>query len=144
MTDLWTWKGEGYVTQTNPKTLMGNLKMPFLSVIPATALIREAEAMRYGAYEAPRIDGTKGYGPFNWRDRNIEFLIYADAAIRHIVSAVDREDVDPDSGAWHLGHARGTLGILIDAIEHKTVIDDRSKTANGTAARLLRTLKRSA
>jgi hypothetical protein len=58
--------------------------------------------------------------------------------------AVDRENDDPDSNVSHLAHARATLGILIDAIEHKTVIDNRSKTANGTVARLLRKLKRSA
>lgn len=128
----------------NPKTLMGNLKVSPLSVVPMSALVLEAEAMRYGAYEAPRKDGGKGYGPFNWRDNKIEYLVYADAAMRHIISAVDREDVDPDSNCWHLAHARATLGILIDAIVHETVIDNRSKTATGVVARLLRKLKRSA
>lgn len=129
----------------NPKTLTGQRKVPNLSLIPFTALIHEARAMEYGAFHAPRVDGKKGYGPFNWRDTNVEYLIYAEAAIRHIASAVDREDVDPDTGemkVWHLGLARGTLGILIDAIEHKTVIDNRSATAKGRTAALLRELRK--
>jgi hypothetical protein len=130
---------------SNPKTLMGNMKVPNLSVVPFTGLIHEARAMQYGAFHAPRKDGKKGYGPFNWRDQKIEYLIYAEAAIRHIASAVDREDIDPDTGdlkVWHLGLAKATLGILIDAIEHGTVIDDRSPTACGRVAALLRELRK--
>jgi hypothetical protein len=130
---------------SNPKTLMGNMKVPNLSVVPFTGLIREAQAMQYGAFHAPRKDGKKGYGPFNWRDQKIEYLVYAEAAIRHIASAVDREDIDPDTGdlkVWHLGLAKATLGILIDAIEHGTVIDDRSPTARGRVAALLRELRK--
>ena len=129
----------------NPKTLMGSMKVPNLSVVPFTGLIHEARAMEYGARHAPRKDGSKGYGPFNWRDQKIEYLIYAEAAIRHIASAVDREDIDPDTGdlkVWHLGLAKATLGILIDAIEHGTVIDDRSPTARGRVAQLLRELRK--
>lgn len=129
----------------NPKTLMGNLKVRNLSVIPFTALIRMAQAMEYGAFNAPRKDGSKGYGPFNWRDQPVEFLTYVEAAIRHLASAADREDVDPDTGdikAWHLGLAMATIGILIDAIEHGTVIDDRSPTARGRVAQLLRELRK--
>lgn len=132
-------------SSANPKTLMGNLKVPNLSVVPFTGLVHEARAMEYGAYHAPRKDGTKGYGPFNWRDQKIEFLTYAEAAIRHIASAVDREDIDPDTGdlkVLHLGLAKATLGILIDAIEHGSVIDNRSPTARGRVAELLRELRK--
>lgn len=133
---------------SNPKTLMGNLKVPNLSVIPFTALIHEARAMEYGAFHAPRKDSDKkGYGPFNWRDSKIEYLTYAEAALRHIAAAVDREDVDPETGdlkVMHLALARATLGILIDAIVHDTVIDNRSSTARGKVAELLRQLRKSA
>lgn len=134
----------GQINTANPKTLTGNLKVPNLSVIPFTALIHEARAMQYGAYHAPRTDGKKGYGPFNWRDQKIEYLTYAEAALRHIASAVDREDIDPDTGelkVLHLALARATLGILIDAIEHDMVIDNRSPTARGRVAELLRQLR---
>jgi hypothetical protein len=130
---------------SNPKTLMGNLKVPNLSVIPFTALIHEARAMEYGAYHAPRKDGGKGYGPFNWRDSDIEYMTYVEAAIRHLASAADREDVDPDTGelkVLHLAEARATIGILLDAIEHGTVIDNRPVNARGRVAELLRELRK--
>jgi hypothetical protein len=129
----------------NPKTLMGNLKVPNFSVIPSIALIHEARAMEYGAYHAPRKDGGRGYGPFNWRDSNIEYLTYVEAAVRHIMSAADREDIDPETGDFkvpHLALARATLGILIDALEHGTVIDNRPANARGRTAELLRELKK--
>lgn len=127
-----------FAQPANPKTLMGRLKVPNLSVIPFTALIEEGRAMEFGAYHSPRKDGGKGYGPFNWRDDKIEYMTYIEAALRHVASAADREDIDPETGAMHLAHARATLGILIDALAHGTVIDNRSKTARGVVAELLR------
>lgn len=122
---------------SNPKTLMGRRKSPMLSVIPPASLIYESDAMRYGAFEAPRKDGSKGYGPYNWRDEAIEAMVYVDATIRHLLSWVDGEELAPDSLVHHLGHAKGTLGILIDAIENDTVIDDRPKVRKNAAARML-------
>lgn len=126
---------------TNPKTLMGRTKVPNLSVVPMTALIQEARAMEYGAFHSPRKDGGKGYGPFNWRDNDIEYMTYVEAAFRHIMSAADREDIDPETGDHKISHlalARATLGILIDAIEHGTVLDNRPTNARGVVAELLR------
>jgi hypothetical protein len=132
----WTWlkdKEEG----SNPKTLTGKRKLPMLSVIPPTAIIYLGMAMKYGAYDAPKVDGTKGYGPYNWRDQPIEFMVYVDACLRHLLRLVDGHDVDPDSGKPELAHAMATLAILADAIENKTVIDDRPKVKRGVAANLL-------
>lgn len=139
-------ENDGHVAQPpNPKTLMGALKVPNLSVIPFTALIEEGRAMQYGAFHSPRNDGSKGYGPFNWRDNNIEYMTYIEAACRHIASAADREDIDPETGEFmvhHLALARATLGILIDALAHGTVTDNRPKTARGVVAELLRTYRK--
>lgn len=135
----------GSVQPTNPKTLMGNKKVRNLSVVPMTALIHEARAMEYGAFHSPRADGTKGYGPFNWRDSSIEYMTYVEAAMRHIMAAADREDIDPETGDFevpHLALARATLGILIDALEHGTVIDNRPSNARGRVAELLRELRK--
>lgn len=122
---------------SNPKTLMGKRKLPILSVISPASILYEAMAMRYGAYEAPRVDGTKGYGPYNFRDQAIEAMVYIDATLRHIFSYVDGEEVAEDSLVHHLGHAKATLGILIDAIENKTVIDDRPKVRKQVASHLI-------
>lgn len=128
--------------EANPKTLMGRLKVPMLSVIPPAALIREAVAMQYGAFEAPRKDGGFGYGPYNWRDQPIEYMVYVDAAMRHLMAAVDGEDYAQDSKACHLAHARATLGILIDAIENETVLDNRPKVRKQVATRMFDRLKK--
>jgi hypothetical protein len=122
---------------TNPKTLMGRQKLSLLSVVPPASIICEAEAMHYGAFEAPRKDGTKGYGPFNWRDDPVEMMIYLDAMLRHALALIDGEDFDPDSGKSHLGHAKACLGIIADAKENGTLIDDRPKVRKGAAARML-------
>jgi 1-pyrroline-5-carboxylate dehydrogenase len=92
-----------------------------------------------------KADGSKGYGPFNWRDSNIEYMTYVEAAVRHIMAAADREDIDPETGEFkvlHLALARATLGILIDALEHGTVIDNRPANARGVVAQLLRDLRK--
>lgn len=125
----------------NPKDLTGRLKVPMLSVIPPASIIGEAEAMRYGAYEAPRVDGGKGYGPFNWRDQAIEAMTYIDATIRHCLAWVDGEELAPDSLVHHLKHAKGSLGILLDALETGIVIDNRPKV-RGTAAAMLERAKK--
>lgn len=124
----------------NPKTLMGRLKLPILTVVPPSSIIGEAEAMRYGAFEAPRADGTKGYGPFNWRDQTIEAMTYIDAAHRHMFAWVDGEEVASDSLVHHLKHAKATLGILLDAIAIGKWQDDRPKVP-GTAAAMLEKAK---
>lgn len=125
----------------NPKTLMGAKKVPMLSVIPPASIIGEAEAMRYGAFEAPRADGSKGYGPYNWRDQAIEGMTYVDAAIRHLMAWVDGEDNAEDSGIHHLKHAKATIGILLDAMEHNW-IDNRPSVKKLVATKLLEKGKR--
>lgn len=125
------------VRESNPKTLMGRQKVPMLSVLPPASLIAEAAALQYGAYEAPKKDGTFGYGPYNWRDQPIEAMVYIDACLRHIDVWVDGEEAATDSLLHHLWHAKATLGILIDAIENKTWIDDRPKVRTMAASEML-------
>lgn len=132
----------GQQSSANPKTLTGALKVPVLSVVPSASIIGEAEAMRYGAFEAPRVDGSKGYGPFNWRDQNIEAMTYIDAAIRHLMSWTDGEELAPDSLVHHLKHAKASLGILIDAMEHGTWIDNRPRVRKNVASTMLEKGKR--
>jgi hypothetical protein len=122
---------------TNPKTLMGRQKLSMLSVVPPASIICEAEAMHYGAFEAPRKDGKKGYGPYNWRDDPVEMMIYIDAALRHLLALVDGEELDRDSGKPHLGHAKACLGIIADAQENGTLIDDRPAVRKGAASSML-------
>ena len=110
----------------NPKDVAG-AKKPDVSLIPSSALLHEAKAMQNGADK---------YGPFNWRDRPIKMKSYLAAAMRHIQQLMDGEDFDPESGAHHAAHGRATLGIVLDAMENGTLIDDRP--ARGVAGEMIR------
>lgn len=123
--------------QTNPKDLMG-VKKPRLSLVPASAIVYAALAMANGADK---------YGPYNWRDKKVQVMIYLEAAIRHILQFQDGADLDKvdtcegcierAQGAekcrfghsWlpHLAHALATVAIVIDALETDSAIDNRPK-----------------
>jgi Domain of unknown function (DUF5664) len=101
----------------NPKDLIGSTKVD-LALVPPSAIIAEALAM---------TDGGLKYGPFNWRERGkpVQARTYVSAALRHIAKWFDGEEIDPESGAPHLGHARACLGILIDAAQCGNMLDNR-------------------
>ena len=101
----------------NQKDKAGESKPP-LHLIPLSALIHEAQAMKLGAEK---------YGSANWRTGDpISCHAYISACLRHVLLCYDcSEDEDPESLAHHLGHARATLGILLDAITNDHWVDDR-------------------
>lgn len=109
----------------NPKTAFG-LKKPPISLVPPVAIIEEALVFGLGASK---------YGPYNWREKTVSSRVYLDAALRHIQSWQDGEDVDPESGRSHLAHARACLAILIDAESIGRLNDNRPSA--GAAARLI-------
>lgn len=112
----------------NPKQVYGEKKVP-LHLVPSAGVIHEAVAFK---------DGAEKYGHFNWRVTKVEALTYIGAALRHILSYVDGEEIDPQSanGAHHLGLARACLGIILDAKACETLIDNRPPS--GAAGTLLR------
>lgn len=110
---------------TNPKDLIG-VKKPRLSLVSPAGMIYEALAMQNGALK---------YSQFNWRDKKVQAMIYIEACMRHLMSWQDGEELATDSGVPHLAHAKACLGILIDAIETDSIIDDRPK--KGCAAALI-------
>ena len=110
---------------TNPKDLIGIKKVP-LNLLPTAGLIHEALALKNGAAK---------YGPFNWRDQNVQASIYVAACQRHLLAWLDGEEIAEDSGVHHLGHAKACLGIILDALETESLHDDRPLP--GATARLL-------
>ena len=113
---------------TNPKDLIG-IKKPQLWLVPPSALIHEAMAMKNGADK---------YGAYNWREKKVRVVIYIDAALRHLQQYLDGEDLATDSGVHHLGHARACCGIILDALETGNLIDDRP--TKGKAPQLIERL----
>lgn len=99
----------------NPKDLVGLAKTP-LRLIPPPALISLANVMALGA---------KKYGPFNWREKTVRRTVYLEAALRHIYTVLDGEDLDPESREPHEAHAMACMAILLDAIAINKIQDDR-------------------
>lgn len=101
----------------NPKQLNGDKKVPVQLVPPALTL---------GAAKALG-EGASRYGPYNWRESNVEAMTYVGAILRHLYAYLDGEDIDPESpvGKRHLDGIAGSIAILLDATDGGFLIDNR-------------------
>jgi hypothetical protein len=68
--------------------------------------------------------GEKKYARGNFRNGFTNTRLAA-ASMRHIMAYLDREDLDPESGVSHLGHAMAALGMLLDNEATGTSTDGR-------------------
>lgn len=105
---------------TNPKDIAAQGKCP-LWLVPPVAEQMEARVLEHGLGK---------YGPWNWRDQPIQLSTYLSATKRHLAEFIEGHDTDAESGLHHLAHARATLGIILDAMAHGTLMDDRPGTKN--------------
>lgn len=69
--------------------------------------------------------GAQKYGPWNWRHNRVEMMTYLAAMKRHIDCIIEGEDIDPESGAHHLGHVAAGCAIVLDARKAGTLEDNR-------------------
>lgn len=99
----------------NPKQQYGDRKVPVQLVPPA--------ALAYIALGTG--EGARKYGAFNWRETRVESMTYVGAMLRHLMSYLDGEDIDPESGNPHLAHLMASAAILADATESGQLIDNR-------------------
>lgn len=111
---------------TNPKDRVGSAKVP-LHLIPPVSKVYQALAMADGAYK---------YDPYNWRETKVRMTVYIDAIERHLDALKDGEDFAPDSTVHHLGHILAGAGIMVDALEAGTLVDDRPHRGKGSASRV--------
>ncbi len=100
---------------TNPKDAAGQKKTP-ITLLPSEGIRQGAKAMKQGADK---------YGAFNWRNKHVQARIYADAIIRHVLEWVDGVDEDKDSGLHPLAHVIANGALVLDAIKHGNLIDNR-------------------
>ena len=88
-----------------------------LSLLPLVALEQMARAFMYGEAKYARYNYCKGFDTHR--------LI--GAALRHINQWQNGEDLDPESGASHLGHALASIAMLLHIMELGTARDTRYK-----------------
>lgn len=124
----------------SPKDILAaRTKVP-LHLLPPIALVEGAIACKDGV--------DKGYGPYNWREKQIELMGYIGAIQRHCARIMDGENFDGDSpnGATHLGCIIATAGILLDAQAHGMCVDNRpargklSRNADGPVSTRLNSM----
>jgi len=108
----------------NPKDIVGSKKVNTFFV-PPVATLYMALAMQ---------EGARKYGPYNWREKKIQFSEYDGAAQRHRAALLDGQWLDPESGLPHLAHYMATLAIIADAFEAGALIDDRPTQSGGSPA----------
>jgi hypothetical protein len=105
---------------TDPKGEAGKLK-PQLHLVPTAAVNAMAEAL---------ADGASRYGPWNWRKGPIAASVYIGDMMRHAHAYRDGQDVTKDTLVSELGAVMANCAILLDALEHGTLVDDRPKKKN--------------
>jgi hypothetical protein len=104
-----------YFSAANPKDLVAQSKLD-LSLVPETAIIAEALAF---------LEGALKYGRYNWRMAPVKMSVYYSALLRHALKLHAGDLVDSKTFLSHLGYIRCCAGIMIDALHHGTLIDDR-------------------
>jgi len=110
----------------NPKLILGSRKAP-LRLVPPAAIIYTSIVQELG--------GNK-YGFFNWRQLHVSHVTYLEAAMRHLLLAMDGEEIDPETGVPHEANVVACMAIILDAMSVGRLVDDRYKT--GQVSRLLK------
>lgn len=100
---------------TNPKDIIGIKKAP-LSTLSCPVLYEMGMGM---------LEGARKYGRHNYRAMGVSATVYYDAALRHIMSWFEGEDIDPDSGLNHITKALTALMVLRDSMLMGNWMDDR-------------------
>ncbi len=101
----------------NPKQAQGDAK-PGMHYVPGKTFLAVAEVFKLGAAK---------YGLKNWRKQPIRASSYYSAMHRHLLDWFEGGvDMDPESHHHHLAHVIASCMIILDAMEHNALIDDRA------------------
>ena len=106
---------QGALKPSNPKDSVGIKKVPF-STVPAEVIAEIGLAM---------LEGARKYGRHNYRIIGVRASVYYDAALRHLTSWFEGQDIDPDSGLSHITKALACLTVLRDSMIIDNWVDDR-------------------
>lgn len=91
---------------------------PPLANLPTAGLRAVAKVQQYG---------HKKYGDFNNYRKGMEVSRQVSCILRHLYAYMDGEDLDPESGEPHLGHACCRTMFLLQNLNDGVAIDDRFK-----------------
>lgn len=100
----------------NPKQACGDAKLP-LHLWPTSATMYGCVGM---------LNGALSYGRSNFREAPILASTYFSAICRHLFAWWEGEDVDPVDKVPHLSALLANPAIIVDAMTHGRLIDDRS------------------
>lgn len=90
---------------------------PQLHYISKELVDRVAEVREFGA---------KKYSPNGWRDGFL-YTRTISAALRHLMSISDGEDIDSESGLLHAAHVICCMEHLLNDYKYHPSLDDRFK-----------------
>ena len=90
---------------------------PAMALLPPAALSEVAKVLTYGASK---------YSPNNWR-RGFKWSRLQSASLRHLMSHIEGEDLDPETGISHVAHAICGLLFLLEHELKGLGEDDRYK-----------------
>jgi len=88
-----------------------------LDLVPASLIREVAKVMTFGA---------KKYDAHNWR-KGMQWSRCLASLKRHILEFENMVDIDPETGALHLGHAACNIAFLIEYYKSHPELDDRWK-----------------
>jgi len=111
----------GEVRITDPKTGGQKGQKPAqLSYLPFDSLAEVSKVYQYGASKYARDNWKKGY----------KWSLNFDAMMRHMFAFWEGEDLDPESGCAHVGHAAWHALTLLWFMQHYKEGDDRAQAGN--------------
>ena len=105
----------------NPKHLVGVKKWRQVAAVPMPVMWELGVAM---------LEGARKYGRHNYRAADVVASIYYDAALGHLTSWWEGENIDADSRLSHVTKAIASLTVLRDAMIRGSLIDDRPPKTN--------------
>ncbi|MHA1288429.1 MAG: dATP/dGTP diphosphohydrolase domain-containing protein [Candidatus Thorarchaeota archaeon] len=113
----------GETKESNPKDTVGSKKVPMHN-LPCSVLLEMGLGM---------LDGACKYGSHNYRAVGVRASVYYDAAMRHLMSWWEGEDIDLDSGISHITKVLTDLVVLRDSMLSGNWVDDRPLRVPGGA-----------
>jgi hypothetical protein len=85
-----------------------------INLIPSEFITLTAQVFNFGG---------KKYGNHNFR-MGIGYSRLLDAAMRHLLAYNQGEELDPESGLPHLGHASASIAMLVYMQAHHPALND--------------------